>query len=292
MVQKKAHNTKDHTKKNDHSTKKSHVKKDDKSTKKVTKKTTVDSNKNESKKSQSTSKKTENSNFSYKKITGILALVVVVLAVVFAFTYLSNDDNLNENPMQGNNQTNQDEMTQDMSGVVATVDGEELTQEDLQVIIDSLSSNGQEISRDQALEQLVVETALTQEAEQGGFMPSTQEVTEMIETEIAAQGMNLEEFKTQMEESGANFDQELELYRLQMGIQAYLESRTSQMDLNVTQEEMQEFYAQYSAQSQEEVPPYEEIEEQIRAQLEQQKQGELVDGIIAELLETKEIVYN
>ena len=84
----------------------------------------------------------------------------------------------------------------------------------------------------------------------------------------------------------------MQYFKEGLAIQNYLDNALKGEDFNVTEEEAQNFYEIYNQQSEEEIPPYEELESQIINLLQQQKRQEAIDSIVQELREDAIIEYN
>jgi hypothetical protein len=88
-----------------------------------------------------------------------------------------------------------------------------------------------------------------------------------------------------------SYEDQIESMKEQLAMQEYLENRLGNQSFEVTQEEAQTFYERYKAESTGDVPPYEEIESQIIATLQQQKQQQAMSQIVEELKESAAIEY-
>jgi hypothetical protein len=106
------------------------------------------------------------------------------------------------------------------------------------------------------------------------------------------QGATLDDYKEQMESQGISYEKELENIKKQIASQNFLENQLEGQSFNVTQEEAQNFYEMYKAQStDEEIPSFEELEQQIIATLKQEKEQKAIANIIEELRKTIDIEY-
>jgi multidrug efflux pump subunit AcrA (membrane-fusion protein) len=184
-------------------------------------------------------------------------------------------DNIPTEPITGN--------------VVATVNNEEITSEDVAAVQQSLLQQGQQISEDDALEYVINQKVLEQKVQQENIVVTTEEAESALEQQLAMQGSTLDDYKQQVESMGVSYEAELENIKNQIATQQFLESQLEGKSFDVTEEEAQEFYEMYKAQSPEEVLSYEELQPQIIATLEQQKQQEAT-SIIIQGLRTAAIV--
>lgn len=194
-----------------------------------------------------------------KVIAGIVAIAVV--AVVLVLTIPPDD-------------------------VAATVNGEEIMQEDVAEMQELYAAQGMPISEEQALEQLIQQEVLYQAAAE--YLPTEEEAEEQLEAQVAMMGMTMEEFHEALQNEGLSYDEQLKDFRRQLAIQDFLHEAVEAPE--VTEEEAKEFYEEYKQQyPEEELPPFEEVEPQIVMQLEQQKQQEAMGPFIEELREKADI---
>lgn len=175
--------------------------------------------------------------------------------------------------------------------VVATVNDEEITSEDVEEVQQSLLQQGQQVSEEDALEEVISQKLLEQKVQLEGITVTDQDAESMIEQQLTLQGATLDDYKEQLESMGLSYESELENIKKQLATQEYLDGQLEDQVFDVTEEEAQEFYEMYKSQSPEEVPPYEEIEEQLIATIEQEKQQEAITDIIQRLREDANVEY-
>jgi len=226
-----------------------------------------------------------------KNIIGIfLVLSVILLAGCSTSEQEDNTDDYND--FVPDNSDVENIPTEPITGsVVAIVNDEEIKSEDVAAVQQALLQQGQQISEDDALEQAINQKVLEQKIKQENIVVTTEEAESVIEQQLAMQGATLDDYKQQVESMGSSYEVELENIKNQIATQQFLESQLEGQTFDVTEEEAQEFYEMHKAQSPEEVPPYEELQAQIIATLEQQKQQEVTSSIIQELRTTANIEY-
>lgn len=171
--------------------------------------------------------------------------------------------------------------------VLATVNGQAITSAEVSTMQELFAQQGQQVSEQDALEQVINQIVLTQQV----TPLSVAETESMIEEQLSLQGLSLDDYKGQIETMGMSYEAELENAREGFAVQAYVES-TIGSDFEVTDEEARAFYDAYSQQSPEELPAYEELEEQIIMTIQQQKQQEAVQAHIQALRAGADIQYN
>ena len=178
------------------------------------------------------------------------------------------------------------------SEVVARVNGEAITAGDVTKLrVKAYESYQMQISEEEALEQLIAETVLYQEAEQQGYAPTMDEAEQELEARVASSGRTMEDFKADLAaKSGFSYEEYLQYFQGQLAINSYLDDAVQVPE--VTDLEARVFYENYKQQSPEaELPPFEQLKSQIMALLEQQKRQEATSLLIEELKEKADIEY-
>jgi hypothetical protein len=227
-----------------------------------------------------------------KNIIGIfLVLSVILIAGCSTSEQEDNTQDYNNDFVPDNNGVDNIPTESTTSNVVATVNNEEIKSEDVAAVQQSLLQQGQQISEDDALEQVINQKVLEQKVQQENIVVTTDEAESVIEQQLAMQGATLDDYKQQVESMGVSYEAELENIKNQIATQQFLESQLEGQTFDVTEEEAQEFYEMYKAQSPEEVPSYEELQPQIITTLEQQKQQEAISIIIQGLRATANVEY-
>ncbi len=174
---------------------------------------------------------------------------------------------------------------------VATVNGEEVTQSEVSSMQQSFALQGQQISEEDAIEYAIDQKLLVQEAESQGFSPSTQEVEEQLEGQLALRGATIDDLKEQLALRGESYEEQLEGFRSQVAVQQYVEETIEVPE--VESSEAREFYEENKEQlsTGDQVPSYEETEGQIVSFLESQKQQEAISELLEQLRAKATIVY-
>jgi len=180
------------------------------------------------------------------------------------------------------------------SEVVARVNGEAITAGDVTKLrVKVYESYRMQISEEEALEQLIEETVLYQEAEQQGYAPTMDEAEQELEARVASSGRTMEDFKADLAKSGFSYfsyEEYLQDFQRQLAINSYLDDAVQVPE--VTELEASVFYENYKQQSPEaELPPFEQLKSEIMAFLEQEKRQEATSLLIEELKEKADIEY-
>ncbi|GAE93312.1 hypothetical protein JCM21714_2384 [Gracilibacillus boraciitolerans JCM 21714] len=191
---------------------------------------------------------------------------------------------------QGGEAVSEDELAEE-DQTVATVNGEEILGAQYNSIYPQLKNmiqqTGQDVSdteaiKEQVLNELITQELILQDARDEGLEVDSEEVENQINglkdqygdeyaAALESQGLTEEEYKSQMEKS---------LLRDQ-----YMETV---IGIKVTEEEVEDYYNQMKEQTEEEVPPLEEVEAQVKQQLTTQKQQEKQEEIMAKFEELRE----
>lgn len=199
----------------------------------------------------------------------------------------------NENASEG--QEDLENLGED--GVVAKVNGEEIKSEEAKEIIEQYQQQGQQVSSEEIIDQLVEQELISQEAENQGYSVSKEEAEQTVESQMESQAqtsnMSLEEYKKLLEQQGTSFEDIIKDTQEQLSTQNYISDELEGKDLNVSEEEAKAFYDENKEmiEQQSENASYEEAKPQIITMLEQQKQEEAVGVLVENLSEDAEIEY-
>lgn len=182
---------------------------------------------------------------------------------------------------------------QDAGVVVAVVNGEEIVNADLATSIgqfsqaataqgvDTSTPEAQAEIRGQALEVLINTELLRQQANAEGIEVTSEEAAERL-AEIEAEIGGAEVLAERMETLGVDTEQLRADIREELLIQRLLDSVFESSDIEVTEEEIEEVYAQAGG-AEADLPPLEEVREQIVTQIETSKEQQIIEEYITEL---------
>ena len=186
----------------------------------------------------------------------------------------------------------QEQVQGDLNDVVARVNGEEILAQDVVMFQQTMMMQGQQISGDMALNQVIGEVLLLQEVQNSGIQVSDEEVQEFIEIQLAMQGLTLEEYKEQVEMQGVSFDEEFEQIKQSFQVQTYVDNLLQEANIEITQEDIQAFYEQARVEMGDDLPPLEEVELEIVQLIESELQQELINQRIIELQQNADIEFS
>jgi len=151
----------------------------------------------------------------------------------------------------------------------------------------SLIQQDQQASDEEVVEQLINQKLISQEIEKKGISISNEDAELVISEQLSMQGVTLDAYKQQLSQQGISYKDQLDSLKENLATQEYLSQAMEGESLEVSEEEAQLFYENYKAQSQGEIPSYEEVKSQIVIAIEQEKQQEILASILQKLRETK-----
>lgn len=184
--------------------------------------------------------------------------------------------------------------------VVARVNGEEITGEDLNTSIQQFNqaavaqgvdTSSPEVAADirsQALEVLVNTTLLKQAAKEQGIEVSAEAATERLET-IQTEIGGEEALQARITELGLTRADLEEDIKEEIVIQTLLDSLFAEAKIDITDEEIQGVYDAAASGSEAELPPLKDVRDQIEAQIRGTKEQEVIDAYLTTLKTDAEI---
>lgn len=185
-------------------------------------------------------------------------------------------------------------------GVAAIVEGEEITETELDARFQQAQARaaqqGQTFQgeeqikevKDQILDQLVNETLLRQQAEEEGITASDSEVSSQFD-QMTGQFPDEATLNTVLEQQGLTKGDLRELIADNLVIQELVQTVIDEAEIPApSEEEIQSLYDQLSSQ-QENVPPLDQVKEQIVQQLTQGEQQQVVQEFIDQLEESADV---
>lgn len=219
---------------------------------------------------------------------GTILIIIILVALVAVGFYLARGDS---------------DGTQVQDGAVATVNGQEISSERLQEQLDSFRNstgtqaeqfnNLSETRQQEILLEGIINTELQLQAAEGaGVTVSDEEVESELQASIEQIGE--EEFQNRLEQNGITREEVRDDLRDQMIISAYIEQEAGG-EISATDEEIQQLYQQFTAQSQQtgnedaEVPSLDELRPQIEQAVVQQKQQEIALQLLDQARENADI---
>lgn len=196
------------------------------------------------------------SRLSYRKFiaiaAGTVAVAVLAVVLVLANTGVPGDE------------------------VVATVNGHPITVSDVENMqARHVIFHGDEVDEAQALDRLIIEELVYQEALPDYSVDSDQAEQE-LEAQLERDGLTLEWLKSELETGGIVYEAFLDTFGRELAIGNYLDDAVA-----VTDEQARERYDEYAKIPEVELPPFEEVRLQIIIEMEEENLVRLLSELRA-----------
>lgn len=235
----------------------------------------------------------------------LLLVLFLCLTIILAACGDDQGENTESNPEGQKDNGNSEEATTsvddivksvqvDEDSVVAKVNGEEINGSEYNVmigqIVSTLQQYGQDASdeamvKEETLNAVISEKILDQELKNKGIEPSSSKLDETIE-QVKANFENEEKYLAYIEQMELTEEEFKEQIAYDLKIQSYMD--TELPDSEVSDEEIEQYYEQLSAQS-EDVPKLSEIKAQLKQKITTQKKSTQLSKKINELKKEAEI---
>lgn len=187
--------------------------------------------------------------------------------------------------------------TSDLPDIVAEVNGEEINQEDFlmtyepqfQQMAMQSQMTGEEVDeeelRQMVLDSMINNKLLIQEADEQGIEASQEEIDQLL-TDLAQQnGLgSSDEFLAALEEQGTPEDEVMDQVAMQVKVDQLIANEAG--DIDVSDAEVEEMYAQLEAQQEQsggELPPLEDVRDEIEQEVINQQQNQFAQSLLEEL---------
>lgn len=219
------------------------------------------------------------------KIVGIVVLILLAIGAIFYFTDIIPKDSLDLN--------NEEAEQVDEEEKAALVNGETISKGELEARVKQVNaqtpgtSSVTDQQKKQILQEMVDEELLYQEAKKEGVSADNQTIESEYQNTIE-QFESEEQFQEALQEN--NLTEESLKKNIERGIvlNEYIKQIQENSDVEVTEEEIQNFYDENIA-GEEEAPELEEVKDQIEQQLLQEQTGQITNQKLEELKETADI---
>lgn len=216
------------------------------------------------------------------KIVSIVVVIVVLVALGF-FVFKGGKPAPTEQPVES----------------VATVNGVVIPKANYETqlasLISTLKSQGQDVEnadnlvqiKNQVLNDLINNELVTQGIKAAGITANPADVEKQVQDLITQTG-GVEKFNEELVKANLTEAQLRENISRQLAVQAYLTANINVAGITVTDEEISQFYKEYSAaqktaSSTIKVPALKELSEQIKQQITSNKQQALINEFLASL---------
>lgn len=198
----------------------------------------------------------------------------------------------------------------DLPEVVAEVNGEPISREDFSTAYESQYQQAamqeqmgggpvdEEALRQQVLDGMIGNVLLTQEVEKQGIEVTDEDIDTLLAEYASGNGMEPQDFLDALAEQG--MDEEFVRTELekQVGTEKLLDQEAPVEE--PTDEELKALYDEYAAQmggatgedGESGLPPFEEVKDQLKEQVKQEKQAEAANAYVDKLREAADITTN
>lgn len=119
------------------------------------------------------------------------------------------------------------------NNVVATVNGDEITQEDVSFLKEAFLEQGQELSEEDILEQLVRQRLVLGVARDRGYFPTSEQAEAELQSQLSQQGLTLSRYRERVESQGLSYEGHLNEIKEDIAIQNFL---TAYLDENTPEQ--------------------------------------------------------
>lgn len=234
-----------------------------------------------------------------QKIIIILAAIAIVGAAAGGIFYFTRGSSSQANSLPdlvnvagSNEAANTPSAPIVLPEVVARVNGEEIKKADLesseaqilagqQVDPATLTDENRKQLRLQALDALVSNALIRQAAAASGAAATEEEIKAQLET-VKGQFEDADKYQAALTAQGMSEQNLLAMITIDLGIQKYLQQTLNLEAITVTEEELKELYDKEAAVV-ESMPPLEEIHDQYKAFIVQQKQQQKIGEHVKDL---------
>ena len=236
-------------------------------------------------------KEIKDENKSKKKLIVTILIVLGVLALVLFIIQQGNDQPESPGMNLVDEEANDTQLDlSDPNKVIATVNNEPITASQISLLKNQLAGAGAEVSDERALEVIINQELIFQEAVNQGVAVTVEEADQYINTLAQQQQLTRQEFLTQLEENGITEEQLVEEIRRQITISRLQEQVTN--DISITDEEVEIFFDENRATFDQQNLTLESSAEDIENFLRQQKVEQTINNLVQGLRESAEVVLN
>ena len=172
---------------------------------------------------------------SNKTLASLVAIIVVAVVAILLFS--GNKD------QEIQKQSLEQEITSfPPEQIVARVNGEDVTGQDVAEFQLNLLMQGVQISEEEAIDEVIIWKLLSSEAKKRGLTVTTQDVEDILFAQLQMQGMSIEDLKQQIEAQGESYEDFIELHIIQYSDQISIYNLIDQVLENIPDGEIQETF--------------------------------------------------
>lgn len=229
-------------------------------------------------------------NVMMKKLTfvGLLVVLVSIASITsfFAGSYITKLDSDKNTQFDINDEISKIESVTEDNSIVAEVNGQEISEEEVNDIIKAGFARGQMLDSESALDMIITKDLLLEEAQNRDIMITMVDAEERLTESYVQKGLSKEEFEEKLGEFGTTYDETLERFREELIINDMLTDEISNTDIQVSDEEVKIFFEENDDMIKTQMgnnTVFEDVSSQIKVNLLQQKQQQIVLDFIENL---------
>ena len=233
-------------------------------------------------------------NVVMKKLTFITLLVVLVsiasISSFFAGSYITGLDS--DKNLQFSINSEISKLQTEDNPIVAEINGQEVRLEEVNDIIKAGFSRGQMLDGVSALDMIITKILLLEEAQNRGVTMTIVDAEEKLTSTYIQSGLSKEQFEEKLAEAGITYEQTLDEFREESIINEMLTDEISNAEIQISDEDVKTFFEENVDMIKAQVgnsTVFEDVSSQIKANLLQQKQQQIVLDLI-ESLEKKAMI--
>ena len=180
------------------------------------------------------------------------------------------------------------------ANVAALVNDEEILMQDVTSLQQSYAQQGQQISEQQALEQVINQEVLTQHALQEKFMPTDEEIENEIDGILLQYNLTMEELTQQLQQSGMTYEDYFQSVKENLATQNSLSEAVEEYDVSDDEAEQQitMMLQQYNMTQEEFTQQLQQSGMTYKGYIDQIKQQIVQDYLLEDLKQEADIEYN
>lgn len=153
------------------------------------------------------------------------------------------------------------------------------------------AASGRVIEDSAALEKIISDKLILEDAEKEGFSLTIEETEQKISEILSTQDMSLEDFKARVEAREDNYEEEIENYRQQFIIESFIKQKAEEIE--ITDEQTLAYYNENKDQmfTGEVALSFEEVSMQLREAMSKELSQETLASYIWKLRENANVIY-
>lgn len=231
---------------------------------------------------------TNNIMMKKSKFIGLLVILVSITSIssFFIGTYTTNLDADKNMQFNFDNEIPKLESQSKGNPIVAEVNGQKVRVEEVKDVIKTGFTQGQMLNSTSALDMIITKDLLLEEAQNRDITITMSDAEKKLTASYVQKGLSKEQFEEKLGEFGTTYDQTLERFREELIINELLTNEISKIGIQISDEEAKTFFDNNKEMIKTQVgngTVFDDVSSQIKTNLLQQKQQQLVLDFIENL---------